>query len=275
MVRAMTVLTEHLQQHDVSLDHYLLDVLQTLVQALMELDVQGVTGAERHERHDDRQTYRNGYRRRTWQTTAGPVELAIPKLRRGSYYPAFLDREFEAELRQVALDALLHGSVDELVDRLLHSAGLADITADKQAMVTQQLDEIVSAFHHGEIVDQYAALFLDVLDVTVAGRQRQLVVAWGETADDERKLVACEIALLVDDVFWLDFLDSLEARGLAPVEMVICDSFAGVRYALDRIWPETSWRPLDVTNILNLEFDPWSFDEPLAIGGMSCLALAG
>jgi putative transposase len=222
--------TQYLEENRLSLDpEYMRKALHTLAQALMELEVAAMTGADRHERTDERQVYRNGYRKRTWRTHAGEVSLHIPKLRRGTYYPNFIAPETEHALRQAAIQVFADGAQPDAIERLLGQLGF-EAHSSEIVELSQCLDDLVQEVRDLPLTDEYDEIQLDVLDVRVErnGRmvERKLALAVGETAVGTRKLLAHEVVARTDEVFWSDFLRDLERRGVRSVQRVMTDVYS-------------------------------------------------
>ena len=200
------------------------DVLRAAVEAvcaeLMEIEVSQRIGAERGERRpDDRMTHRNGYRAREWQTRAGTVELQIPKLRRGSYFPSFLEprRRSEQALLSVVQQAYVCGVSTRRVDQLVESLGLR-VSKSEVSRICQALDEHVDAFGSRPLEGAYPYLFLDakVEKVRDGGRvvNKALVIAHGVHESGRREILGIDVGEAETEAFWTDFLRGLVARGL-------------------------------------------------------------
>lgn len=243
-----------LEQHAVSLDaEFTRTALHTLAQALMELEVAALTGADRHERSAERQVYRNGYRKRTWRTHAGAVLLNIPKLRRGTYYPGFIAPETEAVLRDLTLRAFAEGVTREAVEAALNRLGFDDVHASKLTEICERLDNLVAQARQKPLDDVYVytEIHLNVLDVEIerGGRvtRRQLATAIGERESGQRELLAHTITTRTDAVFWTDFMRDLERRGLNDVRRVItnADGASEARWAIWEVFASAEWLPFN------------------------------
>lgn len=247
--------THYLEENRLSLDaNYMRKALHTLAQALMELEVAALTGADRHERTDERQVYRNGYRKRTWRTHAGEVALHIPKLRRGTYYPNFIAPETEHALRQFAAQVFAEGAQFEAIDGLLGQLGF-DAHSSEIADLNQHLNDLVQESRQQPLADEFAEIHLDVLDVKVGrnGRmvERRLALAVGETDAGERKLLAHEVVTRADEVFWTDFLRDLERRGVRNVQRVVTDAYSA-QWAVQTVFAEVFNLHMSVSSVLNV-----------------------
>jgi putative transposase len=221
------------------------DVIRESVRAvareLMEVEVSELVGAELGERRpDDRATHRNGYRSRRWDTRAGEIELQIPKLRQGSYFPGFLElrRRSEQALLAVVQQAYVCGVSTRRVDQLVESLGLR-ISRSEVSRVCAALDEHVEAFRGRPLEGRYPYLFLDakVEKVRDGGRvvAKALVVAHGVHETDRREILSIDVGEAETEAFWTDFLRGLVARGLVGVQLAISDAHAGLKAAIAKV----------------------------------------
>jgi putative transposase len=221
------------------------DVVREAVKAiaaeLMELEVSELVGAGHGERRpEDRATHRNGYRSRRWDTRAGEIELQIPKLRQGSYFPGFLEprRRSEQALLAVVQQAYVCGVSTRRVDQLVESLGLR-ISRSEVSRVCAALDEHVEAFRGRPLEGRYPYLFLDakVEKVRDGGRvvAKALVVAHGVHASGRREILSIDVGEAETEVFWTDFLRGLVARGLVGVQLAISDAHAGLKAAIAKV----------------------------------------
>jgi putative transposase len=173
---------------------------------------------------------RNGYRERVWDTRVGSIELAIPKLRAGSYFPSFLEprRRSEQALVAVVQEASVSGVSTRKVDRLVEALGLAGVSKDQVSRLCHGLDEQVQAFRERPLESAYPYLWLDakVEKVRAGGRveHRALVVAYGVDATGQREVIGLDVGAAETVAFWREFLRSLIRRGLAGVQLVISDA---------------------------------------------------
>ena len=221
------------------------DVLRAAVEAvcaeLMEGEVCGLIGAELGERRpEDRMTHRNGYRAREWQTRAGSVELQIPKLRRGSYFPSFLEprRRSEQALLAVVQQAYVCAVSPRRVDQLVESLGLR-ISRSEVSRICWARDEHVEAFRTRPLEGAYPYLFLDakVEKVRDGGRvvNKALVIAHGVHETGRREILSIDVGEAETEAFWTDFLRGLVARGLVGVQLAISDAHAGLKAAIAKV----------------------------------------
>jgi putative transposase len=222
-----------------------LDVLREslgwVVQQLMEAEVSELVGAEHGERAPaERLTHRNGYRARRWDTRAGELELAIPKLRRGSYFPSFLEprRRSEQALVSVVQEAYVAGVSTRKVDQVVESLGLR-ISKSEVSRICQGLDEQVDAFRNRPLEGSYPYLWLDakVEKVRDGGRvvRKALVLAYGVHQSGYREVIALDVGEAETEAFWRSFLRGLVERGLAGVQLVVSDAHAGLKKAIAQV----------------------------------------
>jgi putative transposase len=219
---------------------FLRESLGWVVQQLMEAEVSELIGAERCERKPERLTHRNGYRPRPWQTRAGEIELAIPKLRRGSYFPSFLEprRRSEQALVSVVQEAYVAGVSTRKVDQVVESLGLR-ISKSEVSRICQGLDEQVDAFRNRPLEGRYPYLWLDakIEKVRDGGRvvRKALVLAYGVHESGYREVIALDVGEAETEAFWRSFLRSLVERGLAGVQLVVSDAHAGLKKAIGQV----------------------------------------
>jgi putative transposase len=218
------------------------DSVAWLVTQLMEAEVGALTGAELGERAPDRrQAQRNGYRPRRWDTRVGELELAIPKLRTGSYCPSFVEPRRGAEQALVAVvqEAFVQGVSTGKVDRLVEQLGLQAMSKDTVSRRCRGLDEQVTVFCERPLEGAYPYLWLDakVERVREAGRVRHkaLVIAYGVHETGRREVVGIDVGEAETEAFWRSFLRSLRARGLDGVQLVISDAHSGLVAAIAKV----------------------------------------
>ncbi len=219
---------------------FLRESLRWVVQQLMEAEVSELIGAERGERSEERLTHRNGYRPRSWATRAGEIELAIPKIRRGSYFPSFLEprRRSEQALVSVVQEAYVAGVSTRKVDQVVESLGLR-ISKSEVSRICAGLDEQVDAFRNRPLEGAYPYLWLDakVEKVRDGGRvvRKALVLAYGVHESGYREVIALDVGEAETEAFWRSFLRSLVKRGLTGVQLVISDAHAGLKKAIGQV----------------------------------------
>lgn len=236
-------LRNYLEARGLTLDpYYLREALRTLAQALMETEVSRILDASLYERNESRRAYRNGYRTSVWRTRAGDITLHIPKLRKGSYYPLFLNPTAEAVLQQLAADAYVTGAEWADVDAALSTLGLHGLQPHDTADITERLADVVYNARNAPIHAQYPALFLDVIDVEAGGYWRQLMVALGVQPSGAVDLLAHELVSVADDRAWARLLRRLRERGLNDVELAISSDTAGTRAAVSDVLVSAVWQ---------------------------------
>jgi transposase-like protein len=220
---------------------FLRTVAEAVLQILMEADVEGLIGASRHERTGDRLNYRNGYRDRSLDTRLGSLQLRIPKLRQGSYFPPFLEPRKTAEkaLVTVIQEAWIGGVSTRRVDELVQAMGLAGISKSQVSKLCKDIDERVNAFLERPIEGEWRYLWLDAtyLKVRDGGRIVSVaaIIAVAVTTEGRREIVGLGIGPSEAEPFWSAFLKSLVKRGLKGVKLVISDAHDGLRLAITRV----------------------------------------
>jgi len=222
--------------------------LRLVCQQLMESEVSELIGAAHGERNPDgRMTQRNGYRRREWDTRAGTVDLEIPKLRQGSYFPhALLEprKRGEQALLSVVQQAYVCGVSTRRVDQLVETLGLR-ISKSEVSRICGLLDEQVEAFRCRPLEGEYPYLWLDakVEKVRDGGRvvNKAVVVAHGVHESGRREILGIDVGAAETEAFWRDFLGSLVARGLTGVQLVVSDAHEGLKAAIRR-WLSCPWQ---------------------------------
>jgi transposase-like protein len=220
---------------------FLRESLGWMVQQLMEAEVTDLVGAGHGERApEERLTQRNGYRARTWATRAGEIELAIPKIRRGSYFPSFLDprRRSEQALVSVVQEAYVAGVSTRKVDQVVESLGLR-ISKSEVSRICQRLDEQVEAFRSRPLEGRYPYLWLDakIEKVRDGGRvvRKALVLAYAVHESGYREVIGLDVGEAETEAFWRSFLRSLVERGLTGVQLVVSDAHPGLKKAIAQV----------------------------------------
>jgi putative transposase len=215
--------------------------VRAVAQELMEAEVSELIGAERGERRpEDRATHRNGYRPRRWDTRAGEIELQIPKIRQGSYFPSFLQprKRSEQALVSVVQQAYVCGVSTRRVDQLVESLGLR-ISKSEVSRIAGLLDEQVTAFRERPLEGRYPYLFVDakIEKVRDGGRvQRKcVVIAHAVHESGRREIIGLDVGEAETEAFWTEFLRSLVARGLVGVQLTISDAHPGLKAAIARV----------------------------------------
>ena len=220
---------------------WLREAVAFLAEALMEAEVEAACGAGYRERSLERVTQRNGYRVRPFKTRVGELELAIPRLRQGSYFPSFLEPRKVSEQALVACvqEAYVNGVSTRKVDRLVEALGLAGMSKDQVSRLCRALDERVDAFRQRPLDGAYPYLWLDakVEKVRESGRvqRKALVVAYGVHEKGIREVLAIDVGPAETEAFWREFLRSLVKRGLAGVQIVDSDAHEGLKKAIAQV----------------------------------------
>ena len=221
------------------------DLLREMIgftaQRLMALEVEGLTGATYGERSSERMTQRNGYRDRVWETRAGTVELRIPKLRKGSYFPSFLEprRLAEKALTAVVQEAYVHGVSTRSVDDLVQAMGMSGISKSQVSRLCEEIDEKVKAFLARPLEGDWPYLWIDAtyLKVRFSGRiiSVAVIIAVGVNCDGRREVLGMDIGPSEAETFWTEFLRKLTRRGLRGVKLVISDAHEGLKAAIAKV----------------------------------------
>jgi len=228
---------------------FLKEGVRVLSQALMELEVEQHVGAGRHERAEGRTGHRNGYRKRTWDTRAGSVELEVPRVRDGSYFPSLLEprRRTERALAAVVQEAYVHGVSTRKVDELARALGMAGISKSQVSRLCEELDREVERFRDRELEGPYPYVWLDATYVKARQDGRvvsvAVVIAVGVNgATGEREVLGLDVGPSEDGAFWLSFLRGLASRGLRGVRLVVSDAHRGLKGAIEAVLQGASWQ---------------------------------
>jgi putative transposase len=236
---------------------FLRDGVRALAHALMELEVTQQVGAERHERTPERTGQRNGYRERDWDTRVGTVELRVPRVRDGSFFPALLEPRKRAERALVAVvqEAYVAGVSTRRVDDLVKALGLDGISKSQVSRLCQALDAEVERFRTRRLEGSYPYVWLDATFVKVRDQGRvvsqAVVVAIAVTATGEREVLGLDVGPSEDGAFWLSFLRGLVARGLRGVQLVTSDAHEGLRQAIAAVLHGATWQRCRVHFVRN------------------------
>jgi putative transposase len=228
---------------------FLREGVRVLAQALMEAEVSAQIGAEHGQRVPDRVTHRNGYRARDWDTRAGTIELAIPRLRQGSYLPSMLEprRRAEKALTAVIAQCYVEGVSTRRVDDVARAMGLDGISKSQVSRVCAELDELVAAWRNRPLdAGPYGFVWLDALIIKVREHGRVVntaaLVATGVNADGHREILGLDVGAAEDGAAWTAFLRSLVARGLAGVKLVCSDAHQGLKDAVAAVLDGACWQ---------------------------------
>jgi transposase-like protein len=237
---------------------FLRSALRQFLQELMDAEVSAQIGAERYERSDDRTTQRNGSRPRPYDTRLGSIELAIPKLRTGSYFPTWLEprRRAEQALVSVVAEAYVQGVSTRKVEALVQQLGITSLSKSEVSRMAQSLDEQGRRFRERRLDAVYPYVWLDARyeHVREDGRVQSMavVVAYAVRADGVREVVGVDVGLNEDVVLWRAFLQGLVARGLRGVQLVISDAHAGLKQAVREVFVGASWQRCRVHFLRNV-----------------------
>ena len=229
-------------------DDFLRSVAQAVLQIIMEADVESLIGAGRHERSEERTTWRNGYRERTLETRLGPLNLKVPKLRHGSYFPGFLEprKPVEKALVAVIQEAWISGVSTRKVDDLVQAMGMSGISKSSVSKPCREIDDRVRAFLERPLEGEWPYLWLDAtyLKVREGGRIVSVaaIIAVAVNTDGRREIVGLHIGPSEAEPFWTDFLRSLVKRGLSGTHLVISDAHEGLKAAIARTMSGATWQ---------------------------------
>jgi putative transposase len=224
------------------------EMLAFAAERLMEHEVEARTGVPAGARSPDRVNCRNGYRERGWETRAGRIDLAIPKLRKGSYFPSFLEprRTAEKALTAVIQEAYVHGVSTRAVDDLVKAMGGSGVSKSQVSRLCEEIDERVDAFLSRPIEGAWPYLWIDATYVKVreGGRivSMAVIIAVGVNTDGRREVLGVATGPSEAEPFWKAFLRSLADRGLRGVKLVVSDDHKGLRAAASKVFNATHQR---------------------------------
>jgi putative transposase len=217
------------------------DMISFAAERLMEMEVGGLTGAGYGEKSPARLVQRNGHRERDWHTRAGTVELRIPKLRKGSYFPGFLEprRMAERALTAVIQEAYVQGISTRSVDELVKALGMDGISKSQVSRLCEEIDERVTAFLERPIEGNWPYLWIDATYVKVRQNGHivsvAVIVAVGVNSDGRREVLGMDVGASEAETFWTAFLRKLARRGLRGVKLVVSDAHEGIKAAVSKL----------------------------------------
>ena len=225
-------------------------MVQIFAEALMSADADAVCGAAYGQRSPDRRNIRNGYRWRGWDTRAGSIELAVPKLREGSYFPDWLlerRRRAESALVSVVATSYLLGVSTRRMEKLVQTLGITGLSKSQDSEMAKDLDSQVEAFRTRPLdAGPYTFVAADalVLKVREAGRTVNVhaLLATGVNADGYREILGLHVTSAEDGAGWLGFFRDLTARGLTGVRLVTSDAHRGLVEAIGATLPGAAWQ---------------------------------
>jgi putative transposase len=221
------------------------DMIGFTAERLMELEVENKTGAGYGEKSRERLAQRNGYRDRSWETRAGTIELRIPKLRKGSYFPGFLEprRMAEKALAAVVQEAYVQGVSTRSVDELVKAMGMSGMSKSQVSRLCEEIDGKVKAFLERPIEGDWPYLWIDATYVKVRQNGRivsvAVIVAVGVNSDGRREILGVDIGPSEAETFWSIFLRKLARRGLRGIKLVISDAHEGIKAAVAKVFNAT------------------------------------
>jgi putative transposase len=233
------------------------DMIQFVAQRMMEMDIESLCAAFYGERSPERLNSRNGYRERLWETRAGSVELKIPKLRKGSYFPGFLEprRTAEKALAAVIQEAYIQGVSTRSVDELVKAMGMGGISKSQVSRLCTEIDERVNAFLTRPLEGDWPYLWIDATYVKSreAGRivSKAVIIAVAVNTEGVREVIGMAIGPSEAEPFWTGFLRSLTRRGLRGVKLVISDAHEGLKAAAAKVLSAT-WQRCRVHFLRNV-----------------------
>jgi putative transposase len=237
---------------------FLREGLRCFLQGLMEEEVVSLIGAERYERSDERTAQRNGVRHRQLDTRVGTLDLAIPKLRSGSYFPGWLEprRRSEQALVTVVAEAYLQGVSTRKVEALVQSLGIAGLSKSEVSRLCASLDAQVQAFLTRRLDGEYPYVYVDARYEHVREDQRvqsmAAVIAYGIRSDGVREVFGLDVTAGEDLEHWRTFLQSLVARGVRGVKLVVSDAHPGLKQAIAEVFVGAAWQRCRVHFLRNL-----------------------
>lgn len=243
---------------DVKDGDFLRETMKLILNKLMDAQVSAQIGAEKYQRTENRNNQRNGTRSRLYETRLGSINLDIPKLRQGTYFPSFLEprRKWEQALVNVIQEAYVHGVSTRKVDEIVQALGMEGIDKSAVSRISKELDEHVRNFTKRPLTYKYPYVWLDATfpKVREAGHVQNmaLVVAVGVNENGEREILGFDIGMTENGPFWTEFLRSLVSRGLNGVKLVISDAHEGLKGAISEVLNGSAWQRCRVHFMRNI-----------------------
>lgn len=257
---ALSDLATRLTGNDASLTTSLRDIVAAALQELIEAELTATIGAAPGERTPDRVTQRNGHRPKLVSTPAGDVEVGIPKLRQGSFFPELLEprRRIDKALWAVIMTAYITGTSTRKVDDLVKALGCdSGVSKSTVSRICAQIDADVAVLRTRRLDHQpFVYVWLDATYLHVREHRRvvskAVVIATGLRADGHREVLGLDVGDSENETFWREFLTGLNDRGLASVRLVVSDAHAGLVKAIGRCFQGASWQRCRVHAMRNL-----------------------
>ncbi len=224
-------------------------LMQTTLEMLMAAEADAMCGASYRERSEERQNHRNGYRSRPFDTRLGSMELDVPKLRHGSYYPDWLlqpRRRVEKALVAVVAEAYVNGVSTRRMEKLAEALGIKSLSKSQVSDMARELDHVVADFRNRPLAGGYPYVWVDALAVRCREGGRVVnvcvMIATGVNGDGHRQILGMNVSTSEDETAWTDFLRGLGGRGLSGVKLVISDAHKGLKAAIASEMPGVSWQ---------------------------------
>jgi transposase-like protein len=234
------------------------EAAQYFGQKIIDIEAEEVIGAQRYERAETRTNQRNGTRDRILETRVGELELKIPKLRKGSFFPSILERRSRTEeaLLTVVQEAYVQGISTRKMQKLFKAFGLPGIDKSKVSRICKELNEMVKQFRERQLQACYPYIWLDAIVLKVRENHRvvslSLAIAIGVDKQGERHILGFELGAGESEAFWTDFLRSLRERGLTNAKLVTSDAHGGLVPSLSRVFSGAAWQRCTVHFMRNV-----------------------
>jgi len=240
-------LRKRIEEADTDLLH---EMVKAVTELFMSVEASAACGAPYRQASADRVNRRNGYRERRWDTRVGTIDLAIPKLRKGTYFPEWLlepRRRAERALMQVVTECYVRGVSTRRVDGLVQTLGLEGMSKSQVSQLAKELDPLVESFRNRPLDDgSYTFVWLDAITQRCreGGRVVNVVtaIATGVNADGHREILGLDVFTSEDEAGWTAFLRNLVARGLSGVKLVTSDAHTGLKAAIAAELPGCCWQ---------------------------------